>query len=168
MPNRNRQQNQTNGNASGSGVETPSPSTEVNITVPHGNAATGQQDHSTTLSWSSILAKGLSFGGPAVIILLLGMMIMSPRGQEFLFGIKPVDTQAVVAMAVEDKLAVLETNRKRDLEVLRVEIDKERQITIQERARDREVWTLQLQGINKAIDDIRAILQEIQQQYRRR
>lgn len=140
--------------------------TEVNITVPSGGGSPGQPSGGTgdtvPTSWTQILSRGLSFGGPAVVILLLGMMVMSPRGQEYLFGIQPLDVEAVVAKAVEEKLAVVQSEGQRDRDLLRAEIDKERQLAAQERARDRDVWALQLQGITQAIDDIRSILRDLQ------
>lgn len=140
--------------------------TEVNITVPTGGGSSGQPSGGTgdtvPTSWTQILSRGLSFGGPAVVILLLGMMIMSPRGQEYLFGVKPVDVQVVVAQTVDERLKVITAEGQRDRDLLRAEIDKERQLAAQERARDRDVWALQLQGITQAIDDIRSILRDLQ------
>ena len=140
--------------------------TEVNITVPSGGGSPGQPSGGTgdtvPTSWTQILSRGLSVGGPAVVILLLGMMVMSPRGQEYLFGVKPIAVEAVVAKAVEEKLAVVQSEGQRDRDLLRAEIDKERQLAAQERARDRDVWALQLQGITQAIDDIRSILRDLQ------
>lgn len=140
--------------------------TEVNITVPSGGGSTGQPHGSTgdtvPTSWTQILSRGLSFGGPAVVILLMGMMVMSPRGQEVLFGVKPLDVQAVVAQTVDERLKVISAEGQRDRDLLRAEIDKERQLAAQERARDRDVWALQLQGITQAIDDIRSILRDLQ------
>lgn len=139
--------------------------TEVNITVPSGGGPSGQPGgtgDTVPTSWTQILSRGLSFGGPAGVMLLMGMMVMSPRGQEYLFGVKPVDVQAVVAQTVEEKLAVVQSEGQRDRDLLRAEIDKERQLAAQERARDRDVWALQLQGITQAIDDIRSILRDLQ------
>jgi len=139
--------------------------TEVNITVPTGGGSSGQPSGGTgetvPTSWTQILSRGLSVGGPAVVILLLGMMIMSPRGQEYLFGVKPVDVQAVVAQTVDERLRVITAEGQRDRDLLRAEIDKERQLAAQERARDRDVWALQLQGITQAIDDIRSVLRDL-------
>jgi hypothetical protein len=139
--------------------------TEVNITVPSGGGSTGQPSGGTgdtvPTSWTQILSRGLTFGGPAVVILLMGMMIMSPRGQEYLFGVKPVDVQAVVAQTVDERLKVITAEGQRDRDLLRAEIDKERQLAAQERSRDRDVWALQLQGITQAIDDIRIILRDL-------
>lgn len=139
--------------------------TEVNITVPTGGGSSGQPSgagDTVPTSWTQILSRGLSFGGPAVIVLLLGMIIMSPRGQEYLFGVHPLDVQAVVAQTVDERLKVITAEGQRDRDLLRAEIDKERQLAAQERSRDRDVWTLQLQGITQAIDDIRGILRDIQ------
>jgi hypothetical protein len=116
------------------------------------------RDDGAAISWGSLVQRAIGFGGPAVVILLAGMVIASPRGQEFLFGIKPVDVPALVAQTTETQMGHFRQEVENERKVLRAEIEAERRIAAVERAKDRELFDLQFKYVNGALAEIKEIL----------
>ncbi len=134
----------------------PSP-VSVNIDNTPPTPPVGREE-GTGLSWGSLVQRAIGFGGPAVVILLAGMMISSPRGQEFLFGIKPLDVPALVQQTTETQMSHFRQEVENERKVLRTEIEAERRIAGVERAKDRELLDLQLKYVNDALKEIKEIL----------
>lgn len=130
------------------------PPVNVNIETPPSPPAATE----VSLSWASIAQRAIAFGGPAVVILLLGMMIASPRGQAFLFGIEPLDVPALVEKATSAQMTQFRAEIESERRLLRAEIDTERKLAASERAKDRELFDLQFKHVNDALREIKEIL----------
>ncbi len=134
----------------------PSP-VNVNIDATPPSPPVGREE-GAGLSWGSLVQRAIGFGGPAVVILLAGMMISSPRGQEFLFGIKPLDVPALVAQTTETQMTQFRAEVENERRLLRAEIDTERRVQEVQRAKDRELFDLQFKYVNDALKEIKEIL----------
>jgi hypothetical protein len=130
----------------------------VNVNIDATPTPPVGREESPALSWGSLVQRAIGFGGPAVVILLAGMVIASPRGQEFLFGIKPVDVPALVAQTTETQMGHFRQEVENERKVLRTEIEAERRIAAVERAKDRELLDLQFKYVNDALKEIKEIL----------
>lgn len=135
----------------------PSP-VNVNIDATPPTQPPPERQTEMGLSWGSLVQRAIGFGGPAVVILLAGMMIASPRGQELLFGIKPLDVPALVRETTETQMGHFRQEVENERKVLRAEIEAERKIAAVERARDRELFDLQFKNVNDALKEIKEIL----------
>ena len=134
----------------------PSP-VNVNIDNTPPTPPVGRED-GAGLSWGSLVQRAIGFGGPAVVIMLAGMVIASPRGQEFLFGIKPLDVPALVAQTTETQMSHFRQEVENERKILRTEIEAERRIAAVEQAKDRELLDLQFKYVNDALKEIKEIL----------
>lgn len=135
----------------------PAPVT-VNLVDQSPETPPAGRGYEAPLSWTSLVQRAIGFGGPAVLILLLGMIISSPRGQDFLFGIKPVDVPALVRETTSTQMGQFRAEVENERRVLRAEIDAERKIAAVERAKDRELLDLQFKNVNDALREIKEIL----------